>query len=474
MGAPSRRLFLAGSTALGGALLGGNPVQAQVRPSRARADSRPNILLVLADDLGYGEIGAYGQRLIKTPVVDRLAREGLRFTQAYASAPVCAPSRCSLLTGLNTGRSKVRNNPREGTPRALGEQDATFAELLRSTGYRTGLFGKWGFGPERASQASHPHERGFDEFFGYLTHGAAHDYYPDRLWHNEARAKLPRNAGGRHGTYAPDLFRDRAVDFLKESSDAPFLLFFSPNLPHAPSTVPSLGHYRGRHWSKADRGHAAQVTRLDSHIGSLLEALPADRPTLVLVTADNGPHEEGGVDPDRFNANGPFRGYKRNLYEGGIRVPLIAWAPGLVRRGVSRRITQQTDLFPTFTDLAGAQSPSSIDGLSLRSTLTGRPARPEATHLYWYRDEIHSTRRANAAEHGSVTRVAEAVRQDDWKLLRFAPGRHRPTRPSAWKHELYNLARDPGESRNLAKSHPKIVARLSGLADRSWRTRNQV
>ncbi len=468
---PNRRQFLRGSAlltgqgllGLGGSALYPSPAQARPEQERAATDARPNILLVLADDLGYGALGSYGQRIIKTPVMDRLARQGLRFTQAYAAASVCAPSRCSLFTGLHSGHSRVRQNPRAGSPTALRDGDTTFAEVLRAAGYRTGLIGKWGFGPEHGGQPSSPDARGFEEFFGYITHGAAHDYHPDHLWHNGTRVRV-RNDG-----YAPDLLRDRAVSYLRKSGGGPFLLTYTPNLPHAPSDVPSLGRYRARPWSRADRGHAAQITRLDSHLGDLLRALPSGRPTLVLVTSDNGPHEEGGVNPDRFDANGRLRGYKRNLYEGGIRVPLIAWAPGLVRRGTTARVTQHTDLLPTLAEFAGASAPGGLDGVSLRGALTGQGGQGPAGHLYWYRSENHSTRRANAAEGGSVTRMAEAVRQGDWKLVRFAPGRERPPSDFKWKNELYNLRKDPGEHHDVAARHPELVIRLSRLAGSSWR-----
>ncbi|WP_198653330.1 arylsulfatase [Actinocorallia populi] len=462
----SRRQLLHGSAVLG---LGAPLLDRASAPARARepatADDRPDLVLVVADDLGYGALGPYGQEKIKTPVLDRMARQGLRFTQAYAAAPVCAPSRCSLYTGLHAGHARVRQNPRPGLPNGLREQDTTFAEALRAAGYRTGLFGKWGLGPERAGQPSHPNARGFGEFFGYIGHRHAHDYYPGHLWHDGKRVRLK---DGRHGGYAPDLLRDRAVSFIKESGERPFLLVYTPNLPHSPSDVPSLGRYRSRSWPRADRGHAAQITRLDSHLGDLLDALPRKRKTIVLVTGDNGPHEEGGVDPDRFDANGRLRGYKRNLYEGGIRVPLIAWGPGLVKRGRSSRVTQHTDLFPTLAEFAGAPVPPYLDGTSLRGTLTGERGQGPARHLYWYRSETHSTPKANAAENGSVTRMAEAVRQDGWKLVRFAPGPDRPRSDSGWRTELYDLDKDPGERRNLASRHPEVVIRLSRLASASW------
>ncbi|MEU5883565.1 sulfatase-like hydrolase/transferase [Spirillospora sp. NPDC047279] len=470
---PSRRQFLAGSAAaLGGAALptaAASPAAASHGPG-----GRPNVVVVLADDLGYGELGAYGQKLIQTPHLDRLAAEGLRFTDAYSSAAVCAPSRCSLLTGLHSGHATVRQNPEGGPQGSLNDKDTTFAELLRARGYRTALFGKWGFGPERGGQASHPNERGFDEFFGYITHGHAHDYYPAYLWENGDRAEFPENAGDLKGTFAPDLFRDRSVDFIKRHKDEPFLLFFTPNVPHAPSDAPSTAQYDDRPWPAADKGHAAQVTRLDSYIGTLADTLRkagVARDTVLIVTSDNGPHEEGGFDPDLFDANGPLRGYKRNLYEGGVRVPLIAWSPGRIGAGTSARPTQQTDLLPTLADLAGAPVPGDIDGVSAAALLTGRSGgavAPAADHLYWYRREPGSTRRANAADGGSVTRVAEAVRQGDWKAVRIAPGHDRPSSEDQWKVELYDLKSDVGEARDVAAANPAVTARLVQLIRDAW------
>ncbi|GAA0950750.1 arylsulfatase [Actinocorallia libanotica] len=474
----SRRQLLRTSALLGlgvpALTAASGPVRAQeareegAAQARAATDTRPNLILVVADDLGYGALGSYGQKKIRTPVLDRMARQGLRFTQAYAAASVCAPSRCSLYTGLHTGHSRVRQNPRAGLPNGLREEDTTFAEALRDAGYRTGLFGKWGLGPERGGQPSHPNARGFQDFYGYINHRHAHDYYPEHLWRDGERVRLKANRQGRQGAYAPDLLRDRAVSFIKKSGEKPFLLVYTPNLPHSPSDVPGLGRYRNKPWPRADRGHAAQITLLDSHLGDLLDALPKGRRTIVLVTSDNGPHEEGGVDPDRFDANGRLRGYKRNLYEGGIRVPLIAWGPGLVKRGRSSRVTQHTDLFPTLAEFAKAAVPRHLDGTSLRGTLIGGRGQAPAKHLYWYRSETHSTRRANAAENGSVTRMAEAVRQGDWKLVRFAPGSGRPRSDSGWRTELYDLGKDPGERRNLASRHPEVVIRLSRLASASW------
>ncbi|GAA2775461.1 sulfatase-like hydrolase/transferase [Streptomyces showdoensis] len=482
---PSRRLFLAGSAAATAGLSGLPPA---LSPAAATADSPgpgsagaagaaggpdrpPNLVVVLADDLGYGELGAYGQRLIRTPRIDRLAAEGLRFTDSYSTAAVCAPSRCSLLTGLHTGHATVRANP-SGAQGALTAADTTFAQLLRARGYRTGVIGKWGFGPEAAGQASHPNARGFEEFYGYIDHGHAHQYYPAYLWHNGAKEPIPANAGGARAVYAPDLIRQRALDFLDRHAAEPFLLLLTPTVPHAPSDVPDTGEYAGTGWSAANKGHAAQVTLFDTLVGDVvdrLRALGLDGDTVLLVTSDNGPHEEGGVNPDLFDANGPLRGYKRNLYEGGVRVPLIAWGPGRVRPGTSDRPTSLTDLLPTLADLAGAPAPSDVDGLSVATLLTGGAAPARHDHLYWFRDESGVTSRANAQDTQRATWLAEGLRKENYKAVRFAPVRDHTLPDAQWQVELYDLAVDPGETKDLSGSQPSKADELVALMRSSWR-----
>jgi arylsulfatase A len=482
---PSRRAFLSsGAVAVGTAALlmrhgrdigpaGEAEAEAETEGPGTPAGERPNVVVILADDLGYGELGAYGQRLIRTPHLDRLAAEGLRFTDAYSAAPVCAPSRCALLTGLHSGHSRVRYNP-DGDPEstALRDGDTTFAEVLRARGYRTACVGKWGFGPERSGQASHPNSRGFEEFYGYITHSHAHEYYPSYIWHNGDKVPLPENADGRKVVYAPDLFRDHAVGFIRKHRNEPFLLFFSCSLPHAPNDVADLGPYGDRPWPDPNKRHAAQVTRLDDYIGAILAALRehnlADS-TIVLVTSDNGPHEEGRVNPDMFDANGPLRGYKRNMYEGGIRIPLIAWSPRLIRPGTSDRPTQQTDLLPTLAELAGAPAPRDIDGRSVARLLEGRPGdTPAHPYLYFSRRDTYVTPRADLTERQRLSRLAEAVRQDRWKAVRFAPGGDRTAPDDKWQAELYDLRSDPGETQDLAGSHPAVLGRLVALMREAW------
>lgn len=489
---PSRRRFLAGTAALGatGAAAGcvaheghkadgpdatpeaSRPPVAIV-PAAQAPSQRLNFVVVLADDLGYGELGSYGQKLMHTPRLDALAAEGLRFTDAYSAAPVCAPSRCSLLTGLHSGHATVRENPwGPGGQGALTEKDFTFAEALRALGYRTALIGKWGFGPERPNQPSHPNSRGFEEFYGYLTHKHAHQYYPAYLWDNGKKQDIPENRDGARKVYAPDLLEERALGFVDAHKDEPFLLFLAPTVPHAPSQAPDLGPYADKPWDGPDKRHAAQVTGLDSLVGKVVDRLRAhriDSRTVVLVTSDNGPHEEGGTDPDFFDASGPLRGYKRNLYEGGIRVPLIAWSPQRVPAGTTDRPTPLIDLLPTLAELAGAPAPSDIDGLSVAPLLRGNGTRA-ARHdqLYFYRNHSGVTPRADAVDGGRGKRLAEAVRRGDLKAVRFAPGQDRKAADHRWDVELYDLARDPGERVDLAAARPAQADALVRLMRSSW------
>ncbi|MDD9378458.1 sulfatase-like hydrolase/transferase [Streptomyces sp. ZAF1911] len=474
----SRRHFLAGSAA---AAVGLAALPQAVQPAQAAAgaaaagatagaEGPPNLVVILADDLGYGDLGAYGQKLITTPRIDQLAAEGLRFTDAYSAAAVCAPSRAALLTGLHTGHAAVRANPSSGGQGSLGAGDTTFAEVLRARGYRTGLFGKWGFGPEAGDQPSHPSARGFEEFYGYIDHSHAHEYYPAYLWNGNAKETVPT------GTFAPDAIAARALDFIDAhaAGPAPFLLFLTPNLPHAPSEIPDASAYADRSWTQANKSHAAQISLLDAQVGAVVDRLKARgvaERTVVLVASDNGPHEEGGVNPDLFDANGPLRGYKRNLYEGGVRVPLVAWSPGRIAPGTtSARPTPLYDLLPTLADLAGAApAPADIDGLSAAAVLNGAPTlAPLHNHLYWYRDEQGVTSRANTQDGGRAKQVAEAIRKDRWKAVRFAPARDRTVADSKWEFELYDLAVDLGEKNDVAAKNPSVVSSLTALLRSSW------
>jgi len=448
---PTRRAFLAGTGGLVAAPLALPFAESLTGAAEARAAAlpeRPNIVLIVSDDLGWAELGCYGQKLIRTPNVDRLAAQGLRFTNAYSGAPLCAPSRATLLTGLHSGHATVRQNPGGRPQRALTSADVTFGSLLKLAGYRTACIGKWGFGPEIAHQPSHPNSRGFDEFFGFIDHKHAHQYWPEYLWHNRDTVRLGR------ARYAPDLFLEQATRFIRRCAESgePFLLYYPSTLPHAPSDVPGdTGIYRDRPWSRANRGHAAQVTLLDSQVGEIVrtlrEAGVADD-TILVFTADNGPHHEKGVDPELFDSNGPLRDGKRDMYEGGIRIPMIVWGPSLPRRGrVIHEHVAFWDILPTFADLAGVPIPDRLDGRSFRGLLDGTGYQGHK-YLFWNRP-----------------RTAQAIRRGDWKAVRFHPG-VAGAGPGG-RLELYNLRTDIGERRDLAGRHPGIAAELNALMDAS-------
>jgi arylsulfatase A len=417
------------------------------------AATRPNIIYLLADDLGYGDLGSYGQQLIRTPRLDALAAAGMRFTQHYAGAPSCAPARCVLMTGLHTGHARLRANTRL----PLLPEDTTFPQLLQRAGYATGGVGKWGLGLEDSTGA--PWQKGFDQFFGYLDQRHAHTYYPDHLWRNAQRVEIPENRDGARVIYSHDLFVDEALDFIRQHSDRPFFFYGALTIPHAEMAVPadSLAEYEGR-WpeprpfagsatyqpqTQPRAVRAAMITRLDRDVGRILDLLDelgiAER-TLVIFTSDNGPITAGGQDPEFFNSTGGLHGLKFTLYEGGIRVPFIArWPNRIAPGGVSDFVSDFADMFPTFTELAGVTPPDDLDGVSILATLLGqRDERAQRQYHYW-----------EAAPQ-------QAIRVGDWKAYRPAP--HRPI-------ELYHLGRDPGETRNLAEEHPEEIARLGRLME---------
>jgi len=423
---------------------------------------KPNIIYILADDLGYGDLGCYGQKLFRTPYLDRMANEGMRFTDHYSGSTVCAPSRCSLMTGLHTGHARVRGNYETG-PHGFGaclelrEQDVTIAEILQNNGYHTGLFGKWGLGVMNTT--GEPGKKGFDEWFGYLNQGHAHFYYPEYLWKNGEQVQLEGNRDGKRGQYAHDLIIKEALEFIKRNSHQPFFMYLAVTIPHAELLVPedSLHEYQGQfpeapyinNGGGGMGGYASQetpraafaamITRMDRDIGrlfALLQELGIDENTVVMFASDNGPHHEGGADPEFFDSNGPFRGGKRDLYEGGIRVPFIVRWPGNIKPGgISELPSAFWDFVPTACELVGAPIPRNLDGISLLPELTGKSQRRH-DYLYW---EFHE----NPA-------TAQAVRLGHWKAVR-----HNPDEPL----ELYDLDADTGEQVNIAEHFPEIVAR---------------
>ena len=435
----------------------------------APAARQPNIVLIVGDDLGYGDIGPYGQTKIATPSLDRLAADGVRFTDFYAGCTVCAPSRAALMTGLHTGHVSVRGNARGADMdlQTLGPGETTIAQFLKNAGYATGLFGKWGLG--ETGSAGHPNRKGFDEMFGYLNQTHAHNYYPTFLVHNSERVPLrnvPAEENRERGDgyakdrveYAPDLILERAQRWVDANRRRPFFLCFTTTLPHANNErtratkngmeIPSYGQYAGRDWPDPDKGLAAMISRLDADVGALVsqvESLGLTRDTLFIFTSDNGPHVEGGNTRGFFASSGPFRGIKRDLYEGGIRVPFIARWPGHIPPArTSGHVSYFGDLFATFADLVGRPAPKGLDSASMAPTLFGRPGQQAHEFLYW---EFY--------EGGG----AQAVRFGAWKAVR------KPIFTGAI--ELYDLSSDPGEQRNVAAGNPGVVEQVRRLLERA-------
>ncbi|OQP66767.1 arylsulfatase [Niastella populi] len=435
---------------------------------------RPNIIFILADDLGYGDLGCYGQQLIKTPNIDAMAKQGLRFTQFYAGTAVCAPSRSSLLTGQHTGHTPVRGNksvePEGQWP--IPDSAITIAEVLKKGGYTTADFGKWGLGP--VASTGDPVKQGFDHFFGYNCQSKAHNYYPDHLWENNTRIDFASNTPQQFTEYSADLIQKKALSFIEQQQkDKPFFLYLSYTLPHAALQGPhdslfekykklfneqpvAVAAWNGRGYAPQAYPHAtyaAMVSRLDAYVGQVLQKLREsgiDKNTLVLFSSDNGPHKEGGNDPDYFKSSGPLRGIKRDLYEGGIREPMIAWWPGKIKAGSTSDYTGAFwDLLPTFAELAKQPQPKNIDGISIVPVLFGQKNAPSHPWLYW---EFH--------EQGGK----QAVRMGKWKGVKL----NAATDPDG-PIELYDLQKDVSEKNNLAGKHPDVVAEIKKIMQQQHR-----
>lgn len=429
--------------------------------SSAQAADKPNLIWIMADDLGYGDLGCFGQKVITTPNIDRMAKEGMRFTHFYAGATVCAPSRSVLMTGLHHGHTRVRGNSGKSNPeaQALKAGDVTVAKVLQEAGYKTALIGKWGLGDVGAAESGLPRKQGFDYFYGYLNQSHAHNHYPDYLWRNEDKVTLPNvvtplgENGGGYATqavqYADDLFADEALKFVKENKGAPFFLYWSMVVPHANNErtrelkdgaeVPDYGPYESKDWPNPDKGQAAMITRLDSYVGRMLDLLKAQglaENTLVIFTSDNGPHNESNHDLARFDPAGPYTGIKRSLTDGGIRIPLVAWWPGKVRAGVdSRHVGSFADWLATAADLAGAKAPEKLDSVSFKPVLLGQGHQEQHDFLYW---EFHEMGFKQAA-----------LYKGRWKGIRQG----RPDSPVA----LYDQEKDVEEKNNVAAEHPEIA-----------------
>ena len=427
---------------------------------------KPNIIYILADDLGYGDIGSYGQTKIQTPNLDNMAAKGIRFTQHYSGSTVCAPSRCALMTGLHTGHSKIRGNA--SVP--LNNEDVTIAGLLQNAGYKTGLIGKWGLGD--VGTPGIPNKQGFDYFFGYLNQIRAHNYYPDYLWRNTTKVPLNNeiviaedgyskgigSASTNKNEYSHDLFAEDALKFVEESADSPFFLYLAYTIPHANNEywlvekhgmeVPDYGQYADKDWPEAQIGLAAMISRIDRDIGTLktkLEELGIDKNTLIIFSSDNGPHKEGGNDPNFFNSSGKFRGTKRDLYEGGIRVPMIAYWPETIKPGqTSDHISGFWDFLPTACDVAGIEAPANIDGISFLPELMGEE-QPEHEAMYW-----------EFISQGGK----QAVRKDNWKLVKLDV-----LDPQKTRMELYNLETDRAEENDVSEKYPEVLAEMEKLLE---------
>lgn len=431
------------------------------------ADRRkPNIVYIIADDLGYAEVGCYGQKKIKTPNIDKLAAQGMKFTQHYSGNPVCAPSRCVLMTGKHSGHSQVRGNKQVGGQEGwkLGSTTGgqwpleagtiTVAKILQEAGYTTGAFGKWGLG--RVGTTGDPNRQGFDHFFGYICQRQAHTYYPNHLWRDGKVEWIEENKDGKEQVYSHDLIADEALKFVKANKDRPFFLYAPFTIPHVALQVPedSLAEYKGK-WPDppytGDKGYfphpnpracyAAMVTRMDRDVGrimSLLKELNLEDNTIVMFTSDNGPTFNGGSDSEFFESARPLRGLKGSVYEGGIRVPFIVRWPGRVKAGsVSEHICAFWDFLPTCCELIGVDAPGDIDGISILPTLLGQGKKQKKhEYLYW------------------ELRGQQGVRMGRWKAVRPKPNR---------KIQLYDLDKDIGEQNDVAGAKPGIATKMAEI-----------
>ncbi len=433
----------------------------------AQKTKKPNIIFIFADDLGYGDIGCYGQQKIETPNIDKLAQKGMKFTQFYSGSTVCAPSRSSFLTGLHTGHTAIRGNvsyPPEGqTP--IPDSVITFANLLQQNGYATAAFGKWGLG--YITTSGDPNKKGFDLFYGYNCQTLAHNYYPDHLWSNHDRIDF----AAKDSVYSADIIHQQAIQYIKNSGEKPFFIYLPYTIPHGEVIVPhdstyyyyikkfneqpvsAKRMYDGRPLGEYPHASfAAMVARLDKYVGEIVKLVEekgiADN-TLIIFTSDNGPHKEGGGDPDYFKSNGIYKGIKRDLYEGGIRVPFIAYWPVKIRPSVIDKPAALWDMYPTFLQMAGVSAKKKIDGISLVPTLFQTGKQKQHEYFYW---EFHEND------------GRQAVRWRKWKAIKLAV-----TKISDPAIELYDLDKDPQEVNNIAAQNPDIVKKMAELFSKEHR-----
>tara|TARA_R110000868_G_scaffold366839_1_gene629781 strand:- start:22478 stop:23992 length:1515 start_codon:yes stop_codon:yes gene_type:complete len=433
---------------------------AQDTAKKVEGNPIPSIIYILADDLGYGDLSCFGQRKFSTPNIDKLAEQGMIFTQHYSGSTVCAPSRSSLMTGQHTGHTPIRGN--KAVP--LPSESVTLAEVLKDKGYTTGAFGKWGMG--YVTTEGDPLNQGFDHFYGYVNQSLAHNYYPYFLWDDGKKVTLKGNKGKATGEYAPSLIHKKALQFIEENKDNPFFLYYPSIMPHAELVAPSpyldkyIGtlepespykgvddgpKYRKGPYASQEYPHAAfaaMINILDDQVGEIMqkiEKLGLSDNTIIIFTSDNGPHKEGGADPDYFDSNSIYRGYKRDLYEGGIRVPMIASWPNKIEKNTkSDHISAFWDVLPTIADLLDVKVESEIDGISFLPTLLNKKNQKEHEYLYW---EFH--------ERGG----RQALLAKNWKLIRYNVN-------DGGDYELYNLEEDPSETTNVIKDYPKKAIEL--------------
>lgn len=434
--------------------------------SQLFAQSKPNVIFILADDLGYGDLSCYGQKELKTPNIDALAKSGIKFTQHYAGAPVCAPSRASLMTGKHVGHCSVRGNQPKG--QLLKPDEATLAKVFKNAGYKTALIGKWGMG--NAPEPNDPLLNGFDYHFGYVNMWHAHNFYPEFLYRNAQKVSLNNKTGdvpkgnfpegvglaSVRNQYAPDEFETDALDFISNNKSNPFFIYYAINTPHGNSEykedgngmeVPDTKAFDDKNWNKAEKSFAEMIRKLDFTVGQIkakLKELGIEKNTMIVFASDNGPHNESGHDSKFFDSNGPLRGSKRDMYEGGIRVPFIVNYPAKIKAGqVSKQVFAFWDFLPTACELTNQAIPKDIDGISFLPTLFGKPQTKKHEYLYW---EFY--------EEGGK----QAVLWNNWKGIRLNTNDASKTR-----FELYNLSTDIGETKDLAAQKPAIKEKIETM-----------
>ena len=417
-----------------------------------QANEKPNVIFILADDMGYGEVGVYGQKTIQTPCLDQMAAEGMRFTSHFAGGAVCAPSRACLMTGQSQAIGYIKGNPGGNPMREnLRDEDVTVAELLKSAGYETACIGKWGLGPQ--GESGYPLKQGFDYFLGYDTHGAAHQYYPKCLCENDGKRNLTDKQ------YSHDVFTEQALTFLDQRRESPYFLYLAYTIPHAPYNPPDIKPYDGETWPAECKKYAAMITRMDRDIGRIIEKVKqSQEDTLIIFTSDNGP-QSGGTTEGKltrfFDSNGEQKGIKRDVYNGGTRVPFIAWWPGKIKPNtVSSHISGFQDLLPTLCELAGSTPQDKTDGLSYLPTLMGKRDK-QARHewLYWEFLFMPNMKKKDAKPTG---RQAVLNTKLGFKAVRF--GRHSPV-------ELYRFEEDTSEINDVAAQYPEIAQKMTKYLD---------